>query len=204
MERLARLAATAGRVAGAVGRVASPGLRMFGAANTGADVARGVATYLRAQELLGEHLGELEQLEREIEGRAGSDTGGAAPDEGQSISGTIANAFLSARASLNPSNWDTSAFANGSVLLLLIGQSIWSRVATADGDTFLRVATQPLSALNLDQRVYIELANAMTQMINARGGPTTTVTPEILKRLSPLGFVEYMAGYHLLSVTNRL
>jgi hypothetical protein len=183
---------------------------MWGAAGTGMDVAQAAATYLRSRELVDEHLRELEQLDRELRGSAGSDTGGATSQTenlppvaaGQSIPEMIADTLVTARASLNPGNWDTSAFTSGSILLRLIGQSIWSRIENANPDTFLRIATQPLSTLNLDQRVYIELANAMAQMINRRGGPTTMITPELLKRLSPLGFVEFMEGYHLLSVTS--
>jgi hypothetical protein len=108
---------------------------------------------------------------------------------------------LVARATLDPSNWDTSPLASAALALRLVGGSLWEQLRPADADAFLGNLPRPLSSFNVPASVLAELATAMTRTVNARGGisAAVTFTPEYLGGLAPLAFVQALRDWRLLS-----
>ena len=113
----------------------------------------------------------------------------------------IARPVLIARATMDPSNWDTSVMPSASLVLSLLGNSLWSQLQTNDSNTFLANIARPMSSFRIPRSVIEEIATQMTNAVSARGGFQVTFTPELILGLTPLTFVQLLKDWRLLRFT---
>jgi hypothetical protein len=168
-------------------------------AGAASEIAHGVEIYQQAQAIIDQHLSELAELDAELERGPGTETAGGIPIE-RLLPELIAQSLIAARTSLNPANWDTSEFQERAIVLLLFGRTIWSRIQAADADTFLRNATQRLSVIYPSRTLYTDLAQAITTAMRRTTEAPIELSGDTIKNLTPLGFVELLVNYRLLSI----
>jgi hypothetical protein len=83
----------------------------------------------------------------------------------------------------------------------LVGNVLWAGLQPDDPNTFLANLSRPMSDFRIPPSVITEIANAMTQTVNARGGIQSAIlfTPDLLNSVSPLEFVRLLKDWGLIN-----
>lgn len=110
---------------------------------------------------------------------------------------------LVARATMDPSNWDTTVMPSAALVVLLLGRSLWSQLQSDDPNAFLANIGRPMSRFRIPRSAIEEIATKMTNTVNARGGFQVTFTPELILGSTPLTFVELLKDWRLLRFTRN-
>lgn len=113
------------------------------------------------------------------------------------IAGGVAEALifrplLTARATMDPNNWETSLH------VYLIGQHLYPRLHTDNPDRFLVSIGRPMSEYDLPSGTLSLLASEMTRTVQQRSGFNIEFSADMLRNLTPLTFVQFLHDYDLL------
>lgn len=113
----------------------------------------------------------------------------------------IVRPIVVARAMLDPTNWDTSPMPTVALAVRLVGNVLWAGLQPDNPNTFLANLSRPMSDFHIPPSVITEIANAMTQTVNARGGIQSAIlfTPDLLNSISPLEFVRLLKDWGLIN-----
>jgi hypothetical protein len=116
------------------------------------------------------------------------------------VTAVLVRPVLVARAKMDPSNWDTTPIGSAALALRLLGGSLWSKLQPDSADAFLANLMKPISTFGFPASVIEEIATAMTNTVNARGGVQSMVliTPDVLLGLSAIYFVQFLKDWGVL------
>ena len=70
---------------------------------------------------------------------------------------------------------------------------------TRDADTFIANVSRPLSSYAVPPELVRDIARGMSQAASARTGFQIEFTPDLLRQLTPLTFVQLLRDWRLLS-----
>lgn len=117
------------------------------------------------------------------------------------VGGLLSGALLSARATVDPTNWDLTGLPSGLARndTRALGVYLWSHIASATPDQFVTTVARPLSSFAIPRPLVDALAAELSQAIEARFRLPITITPELLLGLSVLSFAQFLHDWRLMT-----
>ncbi len=115
---------------------------------------------------------------------------------GASIMGQIfVRPVLVARASVDATNWDTTALPGAAIALQLVGNLLWSQMEPNDPNRFLTNSQRLMSSFGIPANVLQEIAAETTRVVQARGGfnAAMTFTPDFCEGCRWLALCSFYA-----------
>jgi hypothetical protein len=104
-----------------------------------------------------------------------------------------------ARATLDPLNWDLGAMpARDAEQLTVLGLYLWREMQPDDPDRLMENLNRRLGSFPIPPEMIRDIARAIEGAMNARGSLQRSVPPELLWKLSVIGFVHFLRDWGVL------
>jgi len=119
----------------------------------------------------------------------------------QTITGNlIARPILYARATVDPTNWDTSLMPTPTNAdFRAVGNYLWSKLDTQNLENFLANVNKPMKSYQVPASLVTVLASGLQKAVNARKGYETMVfTADLIGGMPLLHFVQFLNEWGLL------